>query len=81
MPDVSATDASRNFSHLLDTVEHEGATYRIIRHGVPVAQLTPWARCTGKELKQLVADHQPDADWFGDLQRVRNLLEDQPRWS
>jgi prevent-host-death family protein len=80
MPDVSATDASRNFSRLLDTVEHEGTTYRILRHGTPIAQLTPIARCSGKELRALLAEHQPDTRWREDLETIRGLLVAEPRW-
>lgn len=81
MPDITATEASRAFSRLLDTVEHEGATYVIVRHGSPVAQLSPVARCTGAKLKSLLAEHPPDDEWSTDLAAVRDLLEDRPRWS
>jgi prevent-host-death family protein len=63
MPDVNATEASRNFSRLLDEVEHDGATYRIVRHGTPVAELSPVSRCTGKQLKALLDEHRPDPAW------------------
>lgn len=38
---VSATDANRNFSHLLGRTE-EGERYVITAHGRPVAKLTPF---------------------------------------
>ena len=43
MPDVTATEASRNFADLLDAVEHRGERYRIVRRGRAVAQLEPIA--------------------------------------
>ncbi|HEX2028921.1 MAG TPA: type II toxin-antitoxin system prevent-host-death family antitoxin [Nitriliruptorales bacterium] len=79
MPDISATEASRNFSRLLDTVEHDGTTYVIVRHGAPVAQLSPVARCSGARLKSLFREHVPDPRWREDLDSMRDLLEDQPR--
>lgn len=81
MPDISATEASRNFRDVLDTVEHDGTSYVIIRHGAPVAQLSPVARCTGADLKDLLADHRPDENWRDDLEAMRNLVEDQSRWT
>lgn len=46
-----------------------------------VAQLTPVSRCTGKQLKALLVAHRPDPGWRDDLEAMRDLLEDQPRWS
>ena len=81
MPEINATEASRSFSRILDTVEHVGTSYVIVRHGTPVAQLTPVVRCTGSRLKTLLGDHPRDADWRRDLATVRDLLEDEPRWT
>lgn len=81
MPDITATEASREFSRILDTVEHDGTSYVIVRHGSPVAQLTPVVRCTGARLKALLNEHSRDPDWRRDLAKVRDLLEDQPRWT
>lgn len=81
MPDVNATEASRNFSRILDTVEHDGATYVIVRHGSPVAQLSPVVRCSGARLKGLLREHASDPDWRADLESMRELLEDRPRWT
>lgn len=66
---------------LLDNVEHDGATFVITRRGTPVAQLSPVVRCSGAELKALLAGHEPDADWAEDLETTRELIEDQSRWS
>ncbi len=81
MPDINATEVSRNFSRILDTVEHDGITYVIVRHGSPVAQLSPVVRCSGARLKELLREHPPDPDWRQDLDSMRDLLEDQPRWT
>src|SRR5256712_8670034 len=38
---ISATDASRKFSDLLDAVEHRGEEFVVERRGRAVAELTP----------------------------------------
>lgn len=81
MPDITASEASRNFRRVLDDVEQDGTTYVIVRHGAPVAQLSPVARCSGARLEALIHDHAPDAGWREDLDRTRDLLADQPRWT
>jgi prevent-host-death family protein len=54
---VSATDAARNFSRLVDKVREERASYVIERGGKPVARIAPAERLhfTMAELKVLVA--------------------------
>ncbi|CAN5220732.1 hypothetical protein BH20ACT9_BH20ACT9_09110 [soil metagenome] len=81
MPDVNATEASRNFSRLLDDVEHKRATYRIVRHGHAIAQISPVSACSGAQLKRLLSQHRPDRDWRDELTALRDVLKDQPRWS
>lgn len=81
MPDVNATEASRNFSRLLDQVEHHGATFRIVRHGHAVAELAPVSRCSGARLKAVLARHRVDPGWRQELRAVRDLLQGEPRWS
>ena len=36
---IAATDAAKNFGHLVDRVRETRATYVIERHGRPVAQI------------------------------------------
>ena len=55
MRTLSATDASRGFSELLDRVER-GETIRITRAGHVVAELRPVAHRTGLALRQALAD-------------------------
>ena len=75
MSEVTATDAARRFADLLDSVEHEGQRYTIIRHGKAVAQIEPVSRGRGVETKSLLRRHRPDARWTSDLDDVRGLLE------
>lgn len=71
MPEISATDASRRFSELLDGVEHRGERYTIVRRGRVVAQLQPVAAFTGADLKALLDRHPIDRDWADELVELR----------
>jgi len=77
---ISATEAARHFSDLLDAVEHRGEGFAIIRRGRVVARLSPIARGTGRQLKRLLAEVPPDPAWSTDLAALRAsvLLEDRP---
>jgi len=75
MPDVTATDAARNFADLLDAVEHRGEQFTIVRRGKAIANLEPLVRGRGADVKALVRRHQPDPVWSKDLEEVRALLE------
>ncbi len=75
MPDISATEAARRFSDLLDSVEHGKETYTIIRRGKAVAHLEPVDKGRGAEVKELLKRHKPDATWSKELSRLRELVE------
>lgn len=75
MPDITATDAARNFADLLDAIEHRGEHFTIVRRGRAIAQLEPMHRGRGADAKALLRRHRPDADWSGDLDDVRGLVE------
>jgi prevent-host-death family protein len=77
--DISATDAARSFSDMLDAVEHRGEHYTIVRRGRAVAHLEPIVRGRGHEIKSLLNRHRPDGDWSGDLASVRDLVEIEER--
>jgi prevent-host-death family protein len=68
---LSATDAARRFSDLLDAVESGGETFVVVRHGRAVARIGPAAAGTGLALKETLREHQPDADWAGELRELR----------
>ena len=74
MPEVSATDASRRFSDLLDAVEHAGERFTVIRRGKAVAHIEPVSRGRGANVKALLRDRRPDRSWAGQLSEVRDLL-------
>jgi prevent-host-death family protein len=79
---VSATEASRRFSELLDSVEREGESFVVIRHGKAVAMIGPPPTGNGKAVKELLLANPPDPDWAKDVQEALDLLEppDLDRW-
>jgi prevent-host-death family protein len=77
MRTVNATEAARNFAAVLDGVEHRGQTYVVARGGKPVARITPVPTTDGRGVKRLLREHQPDADWLGEIAALRaDLPED-----
>ncbi len=74
MRQLTATEAARRFSEVLDAVEHEGETFVITRGGRPVASLVPAAATSGLALKAALRRHRPDPAWARDLGEVRRLL-------
>lgn len=79
MPDITATDAARNFADLLDAIEHRGEHFTIVRRGKAIAHLEPMNRGLGADVKALLRRHRPDPDWARDVDRVRQLLEVEER--
>lgn len=79
MPDVTATDAARRFSDLLDAVEHSGEHFTVIRHGRAVAHIEPVPAGAGADLKAVLRSHRPDKGWADQLDEVRDLLEVEQR--
>jgi prevent-host-death family protein len=79
MPEITATDAARNFAELLDGVEHRGEHYTIVRRGKAVAHLEPVSSGRGVDVKSLLRGHAPDPAWQRDLADLRALLEIEDR--
>jgi len=79
VPEVSATDAARNFSDILDAVEHRGEHYTIMRRGKVVAQLDPVQTGRGAEVKALLRRHRLDPGFAADVESARELLEIETR--
>ena len=75
MKQLSATDASRRFSEVLDDVERAGETYVVLRHGRAVATIGPASGGTGKALKRALGASPPDAAWAGELRELRESIE------
>ncbi|HTT92375.1 MAG TPA: type II toxin-antitoxin system prevent-host-death family antitoxin [Acidimicrobiales bacterium] len=79
MPEVSATDAARNFSDILDAVEHRGEHCRIVRRGKVIAQLDPVTTGKGADVKTLLRRRRRDSHFAKDIASVRELLEVETR--
>src|SRR5689334_8085612 len=63
MRTVTATEASRHFSDLLDAVER-GETVTIVRGNRPVAEIGPARRRTGADLRKALAGTTPPDEAF-----------------
>jgi prevent-host-death family protein len=82
MKTVNATEAARNFSEVLDGVEHRGQSYLVTRGGKPVARITPVPVANGRAVKQLLRDHRPDPGWAGELAALRaDLPAEETPWT
>jgi prevent-host-death family protein len=78
---LSATDAARRFSEVLDRIEQRGESVTIVRHGRAVATIGPAGAGTGKALKEALRAHPPDADWADELRELREFIGPvQDRW-
>jgi prevent-host-death family protein len=74
MRTMTATEASRKFSELLDAIEH-GETIRITRGNHPVAEIGPARRRTGADLEAALAGLPPlDPDFEKDIESALSLL-------
>ena len=60
---MTATEASRHFSDLLDAVAR-GETITIVRAGQPIAEIGPAPRRTGADLRAALADVPPPDEEF-----------------
>jgi prevent-host-death family protein len=71
---LSATDAARRFSEVLDQVERSGESYVVMRHGRAVATIGPTTAGNGKAVKDALRANPPDADWALELRELRESL-------
>ncbi len=78
---LSATDAARRFSAVLDRVEQRGESVVIVRHGRAVATIGPAGAGTGKALKAVLGAHRPDPELADEVRELRELVGPaQDRW-
>ena len=83
MRTVTATEAARNFSRMLDLLEHGSEEIVVLRNNQPVAKLVPGApRMTALEaladLYRTLGDAEGGA-WLEDAKRVDRRLRKQIR--
>lgn len=63
MRTITATEASRRFSDLLDAVE-AGESVTVTRGNRPIAEIRPARRHTGRDLRTALADIPPPDERF-----------------
>jgi antitoxin (DNA-binding transcriptional repressor) of toxin-antitoxin stability system len=79
---VSATEAARRFSDLLDQVERDGETFVVERRGRAVASIAPAAVVTGRTVKDVLRSQDPDPAWARELIELRrSLAPEERRWN
>lgn len=82
MKDITATEAARNFSDLLDAVEHNKESFVVRRGGKAIARIAPASVSSGKELKSLMREMAPDSDWEAELLKLRGeLIREERDWT
>jgi prevent-host-death family protein len=74
MRDISATEAARNFSEVLDAVEHRNETFVVTRNGRSVARISPAVAASGRAVKDLLLGNRPDTRWERELAAIRSML-------
>ena len=78
--EVTATDAARRFSELLDAVEHDGDSFTIVRHGKAIAEVNPVPAASGEALLRVLREVPVDGEFAEDVVAMRALLTDADRW-
>ena len=72
---ISATEAARNLSDILNRVRYRGERFTVIRGGEEVAEIVPAKRSAGVTLldlrRALASLPAPDDDFAADLERIR----------
>lgn len=79
---MTATEAARHFSELLDAIEQRGDSFVISRRGRRVARIGPASAAVGKTVKEILRTQQPDASWARELRDLRaQLALEERRWT
>jgi prevent-host-death family protein len=82
MRSLSATEAARRFSELLDAVERRDETFVVVRRGRAVARIGPARAANGKTVKEILRSNPPDSEWASELRELRaGLAVEERRWS
>jgi prevent-host-death family protein len=82
MKRLTATEAARRFSEMLDAVEGHGETFVVVRNGRPVARVGPAPAAHGAAVKDALRAHPRDAGWTDELRALRSALRiEDRRWT
>jgi len=74
MRQVTATEAARRFSEMLDSVENKRESFVVVRRGRAVATIGPAAGSTGRDLKAALKRNRPDSAWADELRELRESV-------
>ena len=82
MRSLTATEAARRFSELLNAVELRGETFLVVRRGRTVARIGPARAANGRAVKEILRSNPPDEQWVSELHELRaSLAVEDRRWS
>jgi prevent-host-death family protein len=78
---ISATEAARRFSDVLDAVESEGESFLVVRRGRAIARIEPAGGGHGSAVKALLRTAPRDPRWLDEVRfaRASTQLEER-RW-
>jgi prevent-host-death family protein len=76
--EISATDASKRFADMLDSVEHRGETFTVVRRGRAIATVAPAKRTSLGGLRDFLRENPPDEGWADDLADLRRFVGPAP---
>jgi prevent-host-death family protein len=71
---LTATEAARRFSELLDAVEDDGESFLVLRRGRTVARIGPATAARGAAVKSLLHARPRDRAWARELRQLRTGL-------
>jgi antitoxin (DNA-binding transcriptional repressor) of toxin-antitoxin stability system len=74
MRQVTATEAPRRFSEMLDSVENRRESFVVVRRGRAVATVGPATGSTGRDLKDVLKRNRPDSAWASELRELRESI-------
>ena len=78
---LTATEAARRFSELLDAVDRGGESFVVVRRGRAVARIEPARDANGKHVKEILRSNPPDRRWAAELGELRAALAIDDPWS
>jgi antitoxin (DNA-binding transcriptional repressor) of toxin-antitoxin stability system len=77
--ELTATEAARRFSEVLDAVEHNGESFVVRRGGKVVASIAPASPRGGRALKDVLLRHRADPGWADEVRALRAGLTPEER--
>jgi len=82
MQSLTATEAARRFSELLDAIEERGESFLVVRRGRTIARIAPAAAANGSTVKRILRTTPPDRAWLGELRELRaGLAVEESHWN